>query len=380
MEDTALTTLVATNNLNNATHEQLFYRTYFYHDVRIACETNDAACFGLLDSLLGRFPQPQHVRGNASYSIFCYPDEASFPVQLPERRTRTGAVQLLTGTRLKYYTDNITGHTIYQRFMPYPSVNEPVLTVIIPGERRAVTQLVALKHYDTAFLRRYVLLLALGELLRCFQFEPCHAAAISAISAISAIATPWDTQQGALILGTSGSGKTTLSIGCTLAGCGLVGDDLVLLRAQEGQAVTACAILPEVSIRPTTLDLWSSLSFLRSQPVDARDKRYCSIEQLHPGASCLEVPIDLLIFPSLTDEAKTTVTPLNRATTLQWLIQLCISNEGMYVQQQERLFSLLSQLAEQAQGYQLAIARGDRESPQRLLSLFKGINREPHHE
>lgn len=364
MQDTPLTTVVATNNTYNATHEQLFHRTYFYHDVRLICETNDATCFVLLDSLLGRFPEPQRVRGEASYSIYCYSDEASFPVQLPEQRTRTGAVQLLTGTRLKYYTG--AGQTFYQRFMPYPSINEPVLNVIVPGERRAVTQLLSLERYDASFLRRYVLLLALGELLRCYQLEPCHAAALSALQ---------DTQQGALILGTSGSGKTTLSIGCTLTGCGLVGDDLVLLRAQEGQPVHACAILPEVSIRPTTLDLYPSLSFLRSQPVDARDKRYCAIEQLHAGALCLEVPITLLIFPSLTDEAETTVTPLNRAATLQWLIQLCISNEGMYVQQQERLFFLLSQLAEQAQGYQLAIARGDREGPQRLLSLFKSVNR-----
>ena len=365
MEDADLTTLVALNNKDKTLDKQLFHKTYFYHNIRITCETNCVDCFAFLDSLLERFPQPQHIHGDASYSIYCYQDEASFSVPLPEQRIRTGAVRLLTGTRLKYYTDRQL-QTVYQRFMPYPAVNESVLNVIVPGERRAITQLMALEHYDTTFLRRYALLLALGELLRTYQFEPCHAAAIS---------SPWEKQQGALLLGTSGSGKTTLSIGCALAGCGLVGDDLVLLRAQEGHPVSACAILPEVSIRPATLDLWPSLDFLRSQPVDARDKRYCAIEQLHPDASCLEVPIELLIFPSLTDESQTTVTPLTPAATLQLLIQFCISNEGMYVQQQERLFFLLSQLAEQAQGYQFAIARGDREGPQRLLSLFKAITK-----
>ena len=362
MEDADLTTLVASNNRDTTLDKQLFHRTYFYHDIRISCETNCVDCFALLDSLLERFPQPLHIRGDASYSIYCYQDEAAFPVTLPEQRTRTGAIQLLTGTQLKYYTDK-QHQTVYQRFTPYPPVNEAILNIIVPGERRAITQLISLEHYETTFLRRYVLLLALGELLRTYHFEPCHAAAISA---------PGATPQGALLLGTSGSGKTTLSIGCTLAGCGLVGDDLVLLRAQEGHAISACAILPEVSIRPATLDLWPSLDFLRSQPVDTRDKRYCDVEQLHPGASCLEVPVDLLIFPSLTDEKRTTVTPLSPAATLQLLVQLCISNEGMYVQQQERLFFLLSQLAEQAQGYHFAIARGDREGPQRLLSLFKG--------
>ena len=79
--------------------------------------------------------------------------------------------------------------------------------------------------YQAAFLRRYVFLLALGQIMGRFGFEPCHAAAITA---------PWDDHQGALILGESGSGKTTLSLECASLGCGFLGDDLVMLRSNVG--------------------------------------------------------------------------------------------------------------------------------------------------
>ncbi|HLI07101.1 MAG TPA: hypothetical protein VKV40_11090 [Ktedonobacteraceae bacterium] len=343
-------------------------QVFFFHDVRIVCRTNHPRILLLLEKMLEAFPEPEMLRGEACYSIYCYDDASQFPLQLPPRRTRTETLRLLTNTRLKCY--KAQGATEYQSYEAQAEVNAPVLSIIYPEEHEAVTELEPLKRYQETFLQRYVFLIALGQLMRKFGFEPCHSAAITA---------PWDNSQGALILGHSGSGKTTLSLGCALSGCGLLGDDLIMLRADgQEQKICAYSIFQEVSVRAGSLDLWPALEFLRSYPVDARDKRYCLIEHLRPGIKRTRTPVDILIFPSLTDEASSALTPLSKARTLQMLIDLCTSKSNSrmsYPRAQERLFFLLSDLAQQASGYHLAVARGASDGPRLVRALFTG---EPH--
>lgn len=346
-----------------AQSQQVLCKAFFFHDVRLVCQTNHPFILSLLERMLGAFPEPEMVRGEASYSIYCYDSAAQFPLQLPSRRIRTDTLRLLTGTKLKCYRAG--GGIEYQNYEAQPTVNAPALSVIDPVRSCAVTELEPPDRYQESFLRRYVFLIALGQLMRAFGFEPCHSAAITA---------PWDDNQGALILGSSGSGKTTLSLGCAIAGCGLLGDDLMMLRA-DGSGISACSISQEVSVRSGSLDLWPSLEFLRSYPVDDRDKRYCSIEQIRPGAARIHTPVTILIFPALTGESHSTLTPLSKARALRTLIDLCtgrsVARTG-YPQAQERLFFLLSTLAEQASSYRLAIAQGASDGPELVRTLFTG--------
>jgi len=336
-------------------------KDYFFHDVRVTCQTNHPTILTILDHMLGIFPEPEKPRGEATYSVFCYDSASQFPVRLPHDRVRIETVRLLTNTKLKYYKSH-DYTTEYQSYTPLPPINEAALSVI--NSHIALTQLEMPEHYQTMFLRRYLLLIALGQLMRQYGFEPCHAAAITA---------PWDAEQGALIIGESGSGKTTLSLGCASTGCGLLGDDLVMLRENtEDETISAYTITHEVSVRSSTLELWESLSFLRDFPADLRDKRYCTIEQIRPGAAHIQAPIRLLLFPSLTTEKESRVTPLSKAGTLQELVDRCMSKGNMYPQTQERLFLLLSTLAQQAPGYRLTIARGTNEGPEIVCSLLRG--------
>lgn len=342
---------------------QALRKTFFFHDVRLICQTNHPFILSLLERMLGAFQEPAIVRGEAYYAVYCYDSATRFPLPLPSSRKRTDTLRLLTNTRLKCYRDE--GENVYQSYEAQPTVNAPALSIIDPAHQKAVTQMELPDRYQESFLRRYVFLLALGQLLRAFGFEPCHSAAITA---------PWDSSQGALLLGHSGSGKTTLSLGCALAGCGLLGDDLIMLRA-DGPHISAYSILQEASVRSGSLDLWPSLEFLRAYPVDDRDKRYCLIERIHPGATRTHTPVGLLIFPFLTNEAHSALTPMSKARTLQTLIDLCTSRSATrtgYPQAQERLFFLLSALAEQASGYQLAIARGANDGPDLVRTLFTG--------
>jgi hypothetical protein len=319
----------------------------------------------ILDSMLGIFPEPDAPRGHTHYTVLCCEQADQFPVQLPHQRRRIDTVRLLTDTRLKYYS-SLDGAHEFQSYVPLPSVNEAALNIIETRQNRALTQITTPAAYQAGFLRRYVLLLALGRLMSTYGFQPCHAAAITA---------PGDTRLGALILGDSGSGKTTLSLGCAIAGCGLLGDDLVMLREDStGKGVDACSISDEISVRSNSLALWPALSFLQQVPADKRDKRYCTIEQLQSGATRLQTTIRLLLFPSLATATETVVTRLNKATLLQELVDQCVSKRNMSMQTQEHVFSLLGTLVDQAPGYRIAIARGSNKGPEIVRSLFAEAN------
>jgi hypothetical protein len=354
------------DTLYRATHtlaQPVLDSVFFFHDVRIKCQTNHPAIVNILSSMLSMFPEPERVRGEVTYIVLCYESAAQFPVPLPHKRTRTETIRLLTNTKLKYYSDS-EGTTQYQSYVALPPINEAVLSIIAADQSIALTQLEMPERYQVAFLRRYVMLLALGQLMQAYGFEPCHAGTVTA---------PYDSQQGALILGTSGSGKTTLSIGCATYGCGLLGDDLVMLRSnEEDGTIGAFAISHEVSIRSGSLSLLPTLAFLYDVPADHRDKRYCAIEQVRTGAARMQTSIRLLLFPSLTTEPRSIVTPLSKASTFQALVNECLSRKTFSGQTQEQLFTLLSTLADQAAGYRLELARGTNDGPDIVRSLFTG--------
>ena len=344
--------------------EPVLCKTYFFHNVCVICYTNHPTILALLDEMLGSFPEPGQLCGEATYYALCYENPSQFPVQLPNDGMHLDTIRLLTNTKLTWYR-SCDYATEYQSFAALPGTNAAVLSAISANQYIALTQLEMPERYQAKFLRRYVLLMALVELVRQHGFEPCHAAAVTA---------PGDTQQGALIIGASGQGKTTLSLGCASTGCGLLGDDLVMLRndTMDG-AIRAYSITHEVAVRPGTIDLWQTLSFMRALPADSYDKRYCSIEQVRSGAARLQTPIRLLLFPSLTTEPQSTVTLLSKASTLQELVFQCVGKGGTYLRREERLFSLLSLLAQQAPGYRLVLARGTSDGPELVRSLLEAV-------
>ena len=342
---------------------RLLSEAYQFHDIRVSCEANHPALLAILRDMLRIFPPLEQEQGAVTYRILCYEQEGQFTEALPHQRKRTDTIRLLTNTRLKYYR----GEHDARRYLKYEKLsqsNGAVLSMIDADQHAALTQVEAPIEYQAQFLRRYVFLLALGQLMHPFGFEPCHAGVVTA---------PWDDRLGALIVGSSGKGKTSLSIGCASAGCGLLSDDLIMLRQpRENESVHAFALSHEVSIRSGTLDLWPNLQALASLPADRRDKRYCMIEQIRPGAARLQTEIHLLLFPALTSETSSMVVPLSKAQTLQRLVDECLGKSTLPQQAQARLFSFLCALAEQAPGYEVLMARGTNDGPQLVYSLFAG--------
>lgn len=347
----------------HAYNEELLEKTVFFHDIAMHCRANDRQLLTWLDEMPGAFLQPARIRSDAQYTISWYEEASHFPLQLPPARRRADTIRLLTGTLLKYYRSSDAALE-YHSYAALEAVNGATLTVIERDAPVITTQLERLERYQPSFLRRYVYLLALGHIMTRFGFEPFHAAAVT---------SPWDEGQGALIVGASGSGKTTLSIGCAIAGCGLLGDDLVLLRAQaHDDAIAACALTHEVALRSSSLELWDALAFLTPYPADRRDKRYCSINDIRAGSARLSAPVRLLLFPTLTGEARSSVIPMSKAQALQALIEQAISRRRQHHHTPAAIFALLGQLAQQATSYQALIARGANDGPDLVRSLFAG--------
>jgi len=353
-------------NSSAETHAQsasFLERTFYFHDIAVHCRTNHVQVLALLEEMLAVFPEPARTRGEVQFNVYCYEEAAHFPLRLPPVRKRTDAIQLLTNTVLRYYR-SLDSALEYHSYSALESVNATTLTVIQRDAPIVTTQLEMPERYSPSFLRRYVFLLALGHVMARFGFEPFHAAAITA---------PWDNRQGALLLGASGSGKTTLSIGCAIAGCGFLGDDLVMLRAQSpDDHIIACAMTREVAVRSNSLQLWGALAFLTHYPADQRDKRYSSIDAIHAGSARLQTPIRLLLFPTLTNDTYSHVIPMTKAQALQALIAQAISKRYQHHHTPETLFAFLSQLGQQATSYQIVISRGANDGPTIVKSLFTG--------
>lgn len=352
----------ATDSITAAGGSHFLSEVCQFHDVHVYCETNHPALLLILGDMLRIFPPMEQERGAVIYRTLGYERDDQF-MELPQHRERTDTIRLLTNTRLKYYRDTQNARR-YLKYEKLSGINGTALSIIDNDQHMALTQVEAPVEYQAQFLRRYVFLLALGQLMHPFGFEPCHAGVVTA---------PWDDQIGALIVGGSGSGKTSLSVGCAVTACGLLSDDLIMLRQHpENESIHAYAISHELSIRSGTLDLWPDLQALASLPTDKRDKRYCMIEQVQPGASRLQTRICLLLFPSLTDKAGSSIVTLSKAQTLQRLVDECLGKSTLPQQAQARLFSFLCTLAEQAPGYEVVMARGTNDGPQLVHSLFAG--------
>src|SRR5579863_10641201 len=88
-------------------------RAFFFHDVQVLIQSNHPAILAILEHMLGAFPRPDVIRGEVTCAILCYECAEQFPRPLPRHRLRTETVQLLTGTRLKYYRSRVSSTRFY---------------------------------------------------------------------------------------------------------------------------------------------------------------------------------------------------------------------------------------------------------------------------
>src|SRR5437762_13624851 len=102
--------------------EPLLRKVYFFHDLRLTCQTNHPGILAILDTMPRIFREAVKIRGEITYFVLCYDSVRQFPVQLPARRVRTGTMCLLTNTQLTYYWSGDCT-VFYQSYTALPPTN-----------------------------------------------------------------------------------------------------------------------------------------------------------------------------------------------------------------------------------------------------------------
>lgn len=154
-----------------------------------------------------------------------------------------------------------------------------------------------------------------------------------------------------LFLGKSGSGKSTLSIHLVKGGYGLLSDDTVFLRLDDGR-VESLSFPEEINVTKKTIEMIPELSQVESFTENPfRDKSSFPIEELFPGCVVDAAVPSVLIFPELTDSSDTVIEPMagSEALTLSMRYGFFFMDPSTTAHH----FQILSALVSQSKCYRL---------------------------
>ncbi|MHB0914246.1 MAG: phosphoenolpyruvate carboxykinase (ATP) [Thermoleophilia bacterium] len=122
--------------------------------------------------------------------------------------------------------------------------------------------------------------------------------------------------RSALLLGKSGSGKSTLSIHLVKAGYGLLSDDTVFLREDDG-TVESLSFPEEINVTENTIAMIPELAGVDNFTANPfRDKSSFPIEELYPGCIVDAAVPSVLIFPEVTGSTDTVVEAMSGSEAL----------------------------------------------------------------
>ncbi len=177
--------------------------------------------------------------------------------------------------------------------------------------------------------------------------------------------------KASLFLGRSGSGKSTLSLNLLRSGFGLLSDDTVFLREQDGE-VEALSFPEEINVRKETIELLPELSRVESfNENELRRKSSFDVEELYPG--CLETAAKpaVMIFPRIGNAAETEAEPMKPTEALSESLRY-----GFFFMDPAttgRHFQVLSQLARQASSFRLLSGSDQQELERTVRKLLDSV-------
>lgn len=157
--------------------------------------------------------------------------------------------------------------------------------------------------------------------------------------------------KSALFLGKSGSGKSTLSIHLVRSGYGLLSDDTVFLREQDG-VLESLSFPEEINVTDKTIAMIPELAEVDSFTENPfRDKSSFAIEKLYPNCIVDAAVPSVLIFPELVDSSETRIDPMSGSEALTLAMRY-----GFFFMDPSttsRHFEVLSHLVKQVECYRL---------------------------
>ena len=183
-----------------------------------------------------------------------------------------------------------------------------------------------------------------------------------------------DQADGVLLVGESGCGKSTLTAMLVRNGWRFVSDDNLLLRdAPEG--VVAWALRRYFTFDESTLNACGLRKFdhaIRGCVFGDREKFRFFAREAFPASFVESCQPRVILFPQLTDEARSRIEPLKQADALVRLIRQCPWATCDTAAAPNHL-NALSRLTNQSKSYSLAAGRDVFENPAAIAELISSL-------
>jgi hypothetical protein len=156
--------------------------------------------------------------------------------------------------------------------------------------------------------------------------------------------------EGLLLAGTSGAGKSTLTLALLRAGFDFLGDDLVFLTTGP-DGVRALAFPDEIDVTDETIRFFPEMAYLLATPrATGWPKRQVRPENLYGSTVVCECRPRVLVFPRITGQSTSAITPLERGLAFMEIIPNILLTDP---DSSQAHFDSLSALVEQCECYRL---------------------------
>jgi hypothetical protein len=193
-----------------------------------------------------------------------------------------------------------------------------------PAAGRALITAPSFKTQALYFATHPVATVALMELMERLGRFALHAACLADADG-----------NGLLLSGPSGAGKSTLTLALAHAGMGFLGDDVVFLEPGPAgtPGVRALGFADALGLGTFAATRFPQLASLAAQvPVDGFPKRLLRFEELFGRRSVASCTPRVIVFPEVTPDLPSTVTPIDRGEALLRLVPDVLLTHGQATQ------------------------------------------------
>jgi hypothetical protein len=181
-------------------------------------------------------------------------------------------------------------------------------------------------------------------------------------------------EAGLLMVGDCGAGKTTLSLSLIRAGWGYVGDDVVLLDGWSAGDVRAYGVRRGFACTQESAAQWPDWDDLMATGIPLnRHKRLLDLDKRYPGRAAAHCRPQVLLFPTLTGQAQTTLHALDQMPAFLHLLDRTGAGIRIEPETTPALLALLKRLVEQTQAYHLHLGRDVYSDPTRVAALLESL-------
>jgi hypothetical protein len=319
-------------------------RRYELDGLHLAVFFDRPALAEALDTRLRHLAAGEKREPDLIFQFFCVPDDAPHPIERPAGR----------GRRI---SEPKAGEIVYfdESDQIYLDTADRVRLLCDPGRGRTSASIRESEAENLWFVSHPLFTLPLIESLKRRGRFSVHAAGFC--------------HQGRALLlpGDNGSGKSTLSITLARAGFGFLSEDTVFL-ARGPESLRVLAFPDEIKVSDETAGFFPELRHLPELPgAGGWTKREVWPDRVWGAEIVHDCPPDVLVFPRIAHQDRSTVTPLDRGEALMELASNVFLTEARSSQDH---LDILSELVRDCACYRLETGRDLERVPELLRELL----------